>query len=74
MEKNVSEKDKKIFIRRHKFALKMSEHISKLCKANLALDTNSLSLEEMQDLLNLAVTDLARFNEYIIRYDSIEIR
>ena len=54
-----------------KQGLKQQSIINLLSIAKLDLDL--YSKEEIGYLLDLAVVDLAKFNEYIVKYDNIEI-
>lgn len=65
------EGEKNIVVRRNRLGRKIAQDLNTLCIAKL--DLESYSQEEVAYLLDLAVADLARFNEYIVRYDSIEI-
>ena len=71
MSKKVETEKKNVVVRRNKTGVKISEHINMLSIAKLDLDL--YSKEEIGYLLDLAVADLAKFNEYIVKYDNIEI-
>ena len=71
MSKKVETEKKNVVVRRNKTGVKIAEHINMLSITKLDLDL--YSKEEIGYLLDLAVADLAKFNEYIVKYDNIEI-
>ena len=71
MSKKVETEKKNVVVRRNKTGVKIAEHINLLAIAKLDLDL--YSKEEIGYFLDLAVADLAKFNEYIVKYDNIEI-
>lgn len=71
MSKKVETEKKNVVVRRNKTGVEIAEHINLLSIAKLDLDL--YSKEEIGYLLDLAVADLAKFNEYIVKYDNIEI-
>ena len=71
MSKKVETEKKNVVVRRNKTGVKIAEHINLLSIAKLDLDL--YSKEEIGYLLDLAVADLAKFNEYIVKYNNIEI-
>ena len=71
MSKKVETEKKNVVVCRNKTGIKIAEHINLLSIAKLDLDL--YSKEEIGYFLDLAVADLAKFNEYIVKYDNIEI-
>ena len=71
MSKKVETEKKNVVVRRNKTGVKIAEHINLLSITKLDLDL--YSKEEIGYFLDLAVADLAKFNEYIVKYDNIEI-
>lgn len=60
-------------IDRRKTSLELAEHTRMLCEAKMSLVNGDLTVENGEAILDMMAAVMAKLNEYINKYDKIEI-